>query len=49
MIVKSKLVQDSQMAVQLLRETGYNSILDYDMEIEPELEKINTSKQKSLN
>lgn len=49
MVLKSKLVEDTGLVVELLRGTGYSSILDYDMEIEPELEKISTSKQKSIN
>lgn len=43
MLEKSKLVEEGK-ATKILKETNYNSILDYDMEIEPDLPKFATSK-----
>lgn len=49
MIIKSQLVQKWETAVDLLKDSDYNKIIDYDIEIEPDLPKIKTTKEVSIN
>ena len=49
MIVKSQLCKDWENAVKILSQTNYNKVLDYDLDIEPDLPTISTTKDKSIN
>lgn len=49
MIIKSQLCQDWQKAVEILSKSKYNDVLDYDMDIEPDLPKMSTTVEKSIN
>lgn len=49
MIIRSQLCKDWENAVKILREPAYNNVLDYDIDIEPDLAKISTTKEKSIN
>lgn len=44
MILKSQLCSSYEQAIDVLKDQNYSKIVDYDMEIEPELPRIVTSK-----
>lgn len=49
MVIKSQLCTDWDKAVKLLKESNYDNVLDYDLEIKPDLPTIITTKEKSIN